>query len=174
METLIYEGRTYVRRNGKWVDSRNMVAPEGVQRDLNREFAKQINPENLSINDCINQGDAFKNSCSASIALKFYEKAAENADRQTMAYLLPRITSCYRQTGQAQKAIDILTLATHRFGQGMVTPVLLTSVAAAYCDLQDYARAKKCCDRAYASSGGKHSDELSLVYDRIKKETSGK
>jgi hypothetical protein len=62
------------------------------------------------------------------------------------------MTSCYRQTGQAQKAIDILAEATKRFGQSMVTSALLTSVAAAYCDLGDYIRAKKCCDRAYASS----------------------
>ena len=168
MDKLILEGKTYIRQSGKWVDSRNMVVHEGLQRDLNKEFVKQIQLDSLSIEECLAQGDAFKNSGSSALALKFYEKAADKADRQTMSYILPRMTSCYRQTGQAQKAIDILTKATHQFGRGMVTPALLTSVAAAYCDLEDYARAKKCCDRAYAS-GGKGSAELSLVYDRIHK-----
>ena len=173
MEKVTFEGKTYVRQGGKWIDSRYMVVHEGLQRDLNKEFAKQIDPQKLSLEDCIAQGDSFKNSGSSALALKFYEQAEKKADRQTMLYILPRMTSCYRQTGQAEKAIAILTTATQKFGQAMVTPALLTSVAAAYCDLGDYARAKKCCDRAYAS-GGKGSEELSLVYDRIDKAIKGR
>lgn len=173
MDKVIYEGKTYMRQGGKWIDSRYMVVYEGLQRELNKEFAKQINPDTLSLEECLSQGDAFKNTGSGFLALKFYEQAAKTATRQTMAYILPRMTSCYRQTGQAQKAIDILAMATQKFGQGMVTPELLTSVAAAYCDLGDYVRAKKCCDRAYAS-GGKSSAELSLVYKRINKSLTPK
>ena len=53
----------------------------------------------------------------------------------------------------------------------MITPALLTSAAAAYCDLGDYDRAKKCCDRAFAQLNGKRNGELSAVYGRIKKES---
>ena len=101
----------------------------------------------------------------------YFDDAIEKADSTAMAYILPRITSCYRKSGRPQKAIDILTYASKTFGRSMITPVLLTSAAAAYCDIEDYERAKRCCDRAYAESNGMHSDELSLVYKRIKRAT---
>ena len=49
MDVLIFEGNTYTRRNEKWVDSRNMVVHEGLQKDLNREYAKQLDPAKLSL-----------------------------------------------------------------------------------------------------------------------------
>lgn len=171
MDVLVFEGKTYTRRSEKWADSRNTIVPEGLQRDLNREYAKQLKPIDLSIEECVAHGDRFKNSGSIGLALKFYEEAAKRADCNTMAYILPRMTSCYRKNGLPQKAIDILEYASKTFGNEMVTPVLLTSAAGAYCDLGDYVRAKKCCDRAYAASNGRHSDELSLVYKRIQKAT---
>lgn len=172
MDIIEFEGKRYTRRSEKWVDSRGFVVCESLQKDLNKEYVKNVDPANLSLKDCVDEGDKFKNSSSIGLALKFYEAAIERADSVTMAYILPRITSCYRKNGQPQKAIDILAYANKTFGQGMVTPTLLTSVAAAYCDLADFVRAKKCCDRAFAASNGKASDELSLVYGRIKKATS--
>ena len=62
MDVLVFEGKTYTRRNEKWVDSRSMVAPEGLQKDLNREFAKQIDPTALSLEECVVHGDRFKNT----------------------------------------------------------------------------------------------------------------
>lgn len=171
MDTLVFDGKTYTRQSDKWVDSRHTIVHEGLQKDLNREYAKQLEPATLSVKECIAHGDRFKNSSSTGLALKFYEEASMRADRITMAYILPRMTSCYRQNGMPQKAIDILEYASKTFGRDIVTPVLLTSVAGAYCDLGDYARAKKCCDRAYAQLNGKRSDELSLVYKRIQKAT---
>ena len=49
---------------------------------------------------------------------------------------------------------------------------LLTSLAAAYCDVGDYKRAKYCADRGYFTQGGGqgHKNELALVYYRIRKE----
>lgn len=138
VETLIFEGETYRRSNGRWVNSRQIVVHEGLQRDLNKALAKELDATKLSMEECIIEDDKFKQSGSAIMALKFYEQASLNANCSTMAYLLPRMTSCYRQTGQAQKAIDILTMASLKYGKEMVTPVLLTSVAAAYCDLKDY------------------------------------
>ena len=50
---------------------------------------------------------------------------------------------------------------------------LLTSLAAAYCDVGNYELAKKCANKAYAIQGGgkNYQTELSLVFQRIKKET---
>lgn len=172
MDILEFEGKTYTRRNGKWVDSKGFIVCLSLQQDLNKKHAKTVDPSKLSLEDCVSEGDKFKNSSSIGLALRFYEEALGRADAVTMAYILPRMTSCYRKSGQPQKAIDVLTYASRTFGQQMVTPVLLTSVAAAYCDLGDYTRAKKCCDRASASPKGKASEELSLVYKKIKMESA--
>ena len=170
-ETIKYEGEIYSRRNGQWVDSLGTIVCENLQKNINRQFAEKLDSGNMSLEECIAEGDNFKNSTSFGLALKFYEAAVVKADRVTLSYILPRITSCYRKTGQAQKAIKVLTHASERFGGNMITPALLTSAAAAYCDLRDYKRAKKCCDRAYAASNGNSTDEISLVYKRIRKES---
>ena len=105
------------------------------------------------------------------LALKFYEEAARRADSETMAYLLPRISSCYRSNGQPKKAINTFIRAVEMFGESIASHVFLTSVAAAYCDIGDYESAKKCCNKAYAKLNGQRNDELSLVYKRIQKAT---
>ena len=53
-----------------------------------------------------------------------------------------------------------------------LSPALLTSLSAAYCDVGNYEMARKCANKAYAIQGGSlnYSNELSLVYKRIKKE----
>lgn len=53
---------------------------------------------------------------------------------------------------------------------------LLTSLAAAYCDIGHYSLAMTCAKRAYAIQGGgkNYSTELSLVFMRIARETGEK
>lgn len=170
-DVFVLNGKTYRRINGRWADSQNMIVHNLLQREINREFAKSIDLETLSTEDCIARADEFKQSDSAFLAVKFYEQAMKEADSKTVSYILPRMTSCYRMIGQPQKAIDLLAFVSSKYGNKLITPALLTSAAAAYCDLGDYIRAKICCDRAYAS-GGKGSEELSLVYKRIESEAA--
>ena len=89
--------------------------------------------------------------------------------------VFPIITSCYRALNQPQKAIDFWMENKKIFSTCLSVP-LLTSLAAAYCDVGDYVLAKKCADRAYAIQGGSlnYQSELSLVYGRIKKETKNR
>ncbi|MBQ8426407.1 MAG: hypothetical protein IJX16_01450, partial [Clostridia bacterium] len=77
----------------------------------------------------------------------------------------------HRALNQPQKAIDFWMENKHIFSSCLSVP-LLTSLAAAYCDIGNYALAKKCADKAYAIQGGglNYKTELSLVYRRIKKE----
>ncbi len=171
MDKLLYKEKIYTRQRGKWIENSGMVVHEALQKELNYEFAKQLDPQLMTVDDCIAFGDEFKSSTSVWLALKFYEAAIKRADNITMKHILPRITSCYRVNGQPQKAIDIFAYANKKFGQKVVSHHLLTSIAAAYCDLKNYANAKKCCDKAYIEAGKKTTQELSLVYARIKKET---
>jgi tetratricopeptide (TPR) repeat protein len=85
--------------------------------------------------------------------------------------VFPMITSCYRSLNQPQKAIDFWMQHKQLFAS-CLSPALLTSLAAAYCDVGNFEMAKKCANKAYAIQGGSknYATELSLVYKRIKKE----
>ena len=62
-----------------------------------------------------------------------------------------------------------------KYGRDVFSVPLYTSVAAAYCDVGDFETAKKVCDYAYFRQGGGtgEKNELSLVYRRILKQTTG-
>ena len=40
MDVLVYQGKTYRRFGNRWVDSRDLVVNDFLQRDLNKEFEK--------------------------------------------------------------------------------------------------------------------------------------
>ena len=82
---------------------------------------------------------------------------------------MPVETSLLRLAHTPQKAIELYEMQVAKFGKEVESPQLLTSIAAAYCDVRDYANAKRLCDRAYAWGG--HSYELSAVYGRMKAES---
>ena len=45
-----------------------------------------------------------------------------------------------------RKVIDLFSETKRKYGTDFITPVLLTSVAAAYCDLKEYENALRCCN----------------------------
>ena len=171
LDVIEYKGKKYKRYSSKWSDEKNFVVHETLQRELNYEYVKTLNLASMSAQELISQGDKFKESATYQLAVRYYEEASVKCEIKDMAYILPRITSCYRKSNQASKAIEMFSYAKQKFGTAILTAPLLTSAAAAYCDLGEYDNAKKCCDRAYAMSGATADDELRLVYKRIDKET---
>lgn len=167
---LVHKGKKYYRRDSKWFDSDNMVACLSMQQELNRVYSTSIDLSTMSIVEVQNEADRYKESGSYNLALRYYEYVLSRCDRKTTEYVLPRITSCYRHQGRARDAIQAFSNAKRKYGTSIFNSALLTSVAAAYCDLGEYDNAKKCCDIALKKSGG--SEELKNVYKRIKKETS--
>ena len=171
MAELIYNGKKYTRNNSKWVDSDSMVVHETLQIELNKLYLETIDFSSYSINDLIKEGDKFKASFTYDRAIVFYEKAVELCDEETLKRILPRITSCYRHEKRPKKAIELFSYAKGKYGEDFITPILLTSVAAAYCDLQEYENALRCCRWAYKRFGGDFDPNLSNVFARIKKES---
>lgn len=112
---------------------------------------------------------------------EFYEEclrvinygALKFSDEEYYKTVFPIATSCYRSMGQSQKAIDFWMKNKDIYKSCLSVP-LLTSLAAAYCDVKNYDMAKYCADKAYYLQGGgiNFKTELSLVYMRIKKETN--
>lgn len=166
-DTLTHLGVKYTYRAGKWVDDRYMVACESIQQLLNKMYYSSVDTTTMSIETLVAEADKLKDGTSYALAITMYEQASKTADRNTLAYILPRLTSCYRKTNRPDKAIVLLTFANHKYGPSMVTPTLLTSAAAAYCDMDEYDKALTCCKRAQAKMHGAVTSELKMVYNRI-------
>lgn len=170
MDKIEYNGEIYTRRTSKWFDSRNLVVYDTLQNILNQMYLQTCDLSKYNVEELVREGDKFKESTSYISAIKFYEKALEDCDEETHRYILPRITSCYRKCNMPRKVIELFSETKSKYGTDFITPVLLTSVAAAYCDLKEYENALKCCKWAYKTFD-KFSPNLSNVWARIKKES---
>ena len=168
-----YNGKAYIRRNALWVDEHNMVVPTYLQSILNKLEASEENPDEMSYEEATRQGDKYKQSESYSLAIRYYEAALDATEnRSQVAALLPRITSCYRKLHRPEKVIALLAEMKRTYGEGIINEALLTSAAAAYCDMDKPEEAIRCCKWAYKvlkNKKGEFSGELSLVFERAQK-----
>ncbi|MEG1492555.1 MAG: hypothetical protein RR394_09925, partial [Oscillospiraceae bacterium] len=168
MDRFELDGTVYTRYAKKWSDPNGLMVSEILQDKLNKMLSETIDFSKMQVSEIIAAGDKFKESGSIGLAVKCYDYAIPLACKNDAAYILPRLTSCYRKRGMPQRVIDAMTDANKKYGAEIISAALLTSAAAAYCDLDDYEKAAKCCDRAFAKLDGKASVELSMVYKRIR------
>ena len=171
MDEIVYKGRRYTRNGAKWTDDDHAVVNEPLQRELNLAFHQNVDFTGYNLEMLVAEGDKCKSSFTYDRAILFYEKAVELADEDTLQYILPRISSCYRREKQPRKAIELFSYAKAKYGEEFLTSALLTSVAAAYCDLMEYENALRCCRWAYKNCGGGYDESLAKVFARIKKES---
>ena len=97
----------------------------------------------------------------------------EKIDSANDKYLVLRTlitmqTSCLRLINQPEKAIEFYNELYGIYGGSIGSSALYTSIAAAYCDIDDIDSAVKNVNRAHAISKGNSSLELISVYARIK------
>lgn len=172
MDVIILDGKKYERRYKKWTEN-NIVVPDVLQKKLNLMLAGEADVESMSITKLIENADKFQDSRDYSLAIKYYSAAIARCvyvDRNNFAYILPRLSACYRGNGQPEKSIRLMKRAIEVEGNNILSVPMLTSVAAAYSDLKEWDKAKQYANRAYALSNGKPSQELINVYSRIKAE----
>ena len=63
MDVIAYQGKEYHRDSkGIWRDHDNIKVYDGLQVILNKEWAKNVDIEDLSYEDLSSLGDRFKNS----------------------------------------------------------------------------------------------------------------
>lgn len=167
-----YQGKLYTRNNSKWVDKDRLVVPTYLQDILNN-LTFQEDMDSISYEEAKTEGDKCKASESYNLAVKYYEAALKKADNfPRVSVILPRITSCYRKVGHPKRVIELLSEAKGKYGEDIVNKALLTSVAAAYCDLGEPENAIKCCKWAYKvlkNESDESSIELSNVFIRANK-----
>lgn len=169
VDTIAYEGKKYVRRNQKWTEN-NVIVQEPLQKKLNRILANSMNPLETTAKELINNADKFKESGDYESASKQYMEAMVRSNRNEYSSILPRLSSCYRKLGKPKKSISLMDEAVSTYDNRIINSAMLTSVAAAYCDLKQWGEAKKYANKAYAVSGGKADVELMNVFSRIKAE----
>ena len=170
MREYEYEGKLYRKSGAKWTDSGGAVVPVALQNVLNRLTFEKEDLIAMSYEEAKVEGDKYKESESYSLAIRHYEHALSVAETygKTSA-LLPRITSCYRKLHRPERVIEILADVKLAFGERILNEALLTSAAAAYCDMGQPEIALRCCRHAYAmlkNKGVKTSIELHNVYSR--------
>ena len=175
MDVLELDGQRYTRRGKKWADEDGMVACYIIQDKLNRLFNETLDYNAMPFDELLKTGDQYKETHSLGLAVRCYRVAFEKADMYGIKLILPRLTSCFRQMGRPQDAIEVLTEAAGRFGSCVMSVPLYTSAAAAYCDMGQYRLARKACNRAFVlskvlSKDGRIDGELKAVFGRIRKE----
>lgn len=168
MEKYFMDGEEYTYRNGKWLDSRYTIAPLAVANKLNQLLIKNTDFEAMSIEELLKIIDGSRKSDNIQLAAQVLETAIRKASVDEIRKLLPRLTSNYRKLGRPQTAIDISKIYTDEYKKKVWSPALFTSIAAAYCDIDDYEVARKFANLARSISGQEASVELVSVYKRIK------
>lgn len=177
MKKITFNNEEYYFDKGIIFDSSFIELPKAISRKILANYYKSINYKELEEGELLEYLKQLKNSEFPDLCLEAIEYGLGKFSDSFEYYkvVFPIITSCYRALNQPQKAIDFWMENKKIFSTCLSVP-LLTSLAAAYCDVGDYVLAKKCADRAYAIQGGSlnYQSELSLVYGRIKKETKNR
>lgn len=159
--TVLLDGATYIWTGSSWFDSHYIKPPSTIIQRLNALLESQLADDDSSITDIYD--------------LTHRAKIAREAKQYARAELLARrvlqlnpkshaaaavLCASLRARGLASQALE----ETERFKHTDNAP-LLTSRAAALCDLQRWAEAKQTLGRALALGGG---EEAFLVVKRIK------
>ena len=135
--------------------------------ELNKLIVNSDDFKMMSAEELMRIIDGAKGSDNLFLAGKALEDALDKANSREIRTILPRLSSFLRKQGNPQKAIDVCKEYCSKHGKDVWSGPLFTSIAAAYCDIEDYDTAKKFADRAFAISGARTSGELSSVYGRI-------
>ena len=174
MEKIIFENECFYFVHGVIYDSSFLEVPKVISQNVLAKYYESIDYEKYEESELLEflkqlKISGFYNKCLQVIDFGLNKFTASFDFYKTV---FPIITSCHRALNQPQKAIDFWMENKSIFTSCLSVP-LLTSLAAAYCDVGNYDLAKKCANRAYAIQGGSknYQTELSLVYQRIRKET---
>lgn len=172
MKQIEFNGRIYYYRDGTFFDEFFLILEGNDLRNVSKEYFKAIQWNNLT------EEELFENIKQMKYNGLLYETKKvighifiERANAVNLIHkLIPLYTSCCRELNQPEEAIKCAEELIPIYG---VSSAIYTSLGAAYCDIKNYEKAKKCARIAYAKQkGGKgYKNELSLLFLRIRKET---
>ena len=168
---ITVNGETYRQINGKWVDSTYLVPPMDVLREILKSEVNLHSIEECTMDELIDSFNKLRNyeliGEAEAVAQELYERFSACRDIDRLRWILPIRTSMLRSLDQSRSAIELYRCALDNYGKDIDSAPLLTSVAAAYCDVSDYDTAKQFAGKALALGG--YTLELTKVYARINK-----
>lgn len=167
MDKYELDGETYYFNNGKWLTSNYMSVPTSIISRLNKQLTEDISLK--PVRELIGILDGAKQGKNDQYALKIAKEALDRADISEIRQLLPRVTSLYRNNNQSQKAIDVATEYINKYDKKVMSSALYTSLAAAYCDINNLGLARKYANKAKALSAENSAPELISVFARLKR-----
>ena len=178
MEKFEYEDEIYYFSKGQFYDDKFMAVEKLIADKLALFYFSKMDYRTMSADDLLIYIKQLKDAQQPLQAKNICAYGLDNFKYNVdfVRILLTMLLSLHRQTGSPQETVDTANKYLNIYGQKIASPAFYTSLAAAYCDLRDYANAKRYADRAYAMQGGGqgYSNEVSLVYKRIKAESNGK
>jgi hypothetical protein len=167
MKTFAYEGERYLWDGIRWTTTGYVEVPVVVATRLNAHFAEMIEADDVGITDMQELLDRAKRTRDARLLPRAERLAArvlkERPDHLGAAAVL---SSILREQLRPEEAIAV----TERFPGSRYAP-LLTSRAAAMCDLKRWAEALRNIRAAFAAdkaAGNPTGQEALNVYARIR------
>lgn len=176
IERIEYNGCTYYIYNGRFVDELFVMLSDAETIPFANYYFGKIDYKSLETEDLIEYIGSTKINKAYNLS---YEAAlyALSLDilPEDIRKILPILTSICREMGKSELAISYANEYLKK-SELYNSVALLTSLAAAYCDIGDFDKALKICNLAYFKQGGAkgYKNELSLVYARIKKALGNK
>ena len=172
MEILQHDGKTYYYDGRLFCDEFFIILEGEELRNVAQAYFGATPYKTLDSNGLLNRIKQMKACGMYYETSKVIEYAFEKMgkDMQLLYTILPIYTSCCREINQPQRGINCAEKLLPICGGSVAT---YTSLAAAYCDVKEYEKAKKCARIAYAKQGGGqgYKTEVSLVFKRLEKET---
>lgn len=170
MQEVIFKGEKYFFDSGKLYDESFLEVPSAISETILAQYFSSIDYTQMEEKEFVEHLKNLKRANINNKCLEVIEYGLRKFSTSTDYYktVFPIITSCYRKIGKPEKAIAFWMENKAIFKNCLSVP-LLTSLAAAYCDVGQYEIALKCAQKAYAIQGGSknYATELSNVFHRI-------
>lgn len=164
---ILINGDRYYLHDGKIADRTGMCLPEGKSMDLLYKYYTSLDTNGFDEEQLKEYVKGIKEAKLWNLCVEVIEKELEIAHKENfIRSILPIYTSALRKTKRSLNVVDFWEMNTVVYSK-YGSPEFFTSLAAAYCDIGDYIKARKYADRAFAING-KSSGELMNVYSRIK------
>ena len=163
------DGEIYYLIKGMWTDSHFTRVSSVEKAKLDKIRMSKLDLGAMDISEIIEIAQNMKEDGDLIYAQKLFDEILKRSDDlRVIRNVFPRYTSVLRKLDKSRETIDLFEKNEYSYGKSIISPALLTSVAAAYCDTGDFIEARKKADYAMALSNGNASKELISVYARIK------
>ncbi|MBR2909569.1 MAG: hypothetical protein IKC11_04395 [Clostridia bacterium] len=139
MDKIIYDGDTYYIKKGIVYDSMFLQVSSNLAKLILAKKYEDDDYKSLNEEQLLERVKDLKNAEIYEKCIKIIKFGLDKFIGRNSFYrtVFPILTSCYRFLKQPQKAVDFW-IENRYVNRDCISPAFLTSVAGAYCDVDDY------------------------------------